>query len=152
MPSIRMTPAVLVLAAGTALVQAPSIASAGTPGASPAFAASASGASSAAPVVLRSWTDCPQGRMCIWRLPNARGSRGSYAKVARDLSELGGGLNDHALSFWNRTGKTWCMYSEARFKGDSRKYPREPLVGAKGNTGQFGYKVSSLRPAFLGRC
>ncbi|GGQ35753.1 hypothetical protein GCM10010187_61320 [Actinomadura coerulea] len=90
--------------------------------------------------------------MCIWRLPNARGSRGSYAKVARDLSELGGGLNDHAMSFWNRTGKTWCMYTEARFKGDSRKYPREPLVGAKGNTGRFGYKVSSLRPAFLGRC
>lgn len=142
MPSIRTTPAVLVLAAGTALVQAPSIASASTP----------SAPNTASPAALRSWADCPQGRMCIWRLPNAHGSRGSYAKVARDLSELGGGLNDHALSFWNRTGKTWCMYSDARFKGEGRKYPREPLVGAKGNTGQFGYKVSSLRPAFLGRC
>ncbi|MGI5418974.1 peptidase inhibitor family I36 protein [Actinomadura luteofluorescens] len=141
-----MTPAVLVLAAGAALVQAPAAASASTPNAPAAPAAPAD------PVALRSWTDCPQGRMCIWRLPNARGSRGSYAKVARDLSELGGGLNDHAMSFWNRTGKTWCMYSEARFKGDTRKYPREPLVGAKGNTGQFGYTVSSLRPAFLGRC
>ncbi|MEV0660461.1 peptidase inhibitor family I36 protein [Actinomadura luteofluorescens] len=142
-----MTPAVLVLAAGAALVQAPSAAASAS---APSVPAAPAGP--AAPVALRSWTDCPQGRMCIWRLPNARGSRGSYAKVARDLSELGGGLNDHSMSFWNRTGKTWCMYSDARFKGESRKYPREPLVGAKGNTGQFGYKVSSLRPAFLGRC
>lgn len=150
MASIRTTSAVLVLAAGTVLVQAPSLASASA-STVPAGTRRASDAS-VSPVALRSWTDCPQGRMCVWRLPNAHGSRGSYAKVARDLSELGGGLNDHSLSFWNRTGKTWCMYSEARFKGESHKYPREPLAGAKGNTGQFGYKVSSLRPAFLGRC
>ncbi|MEV5575511.1 peptidase inhibitor family I36 protein [Spirillospora sp. NPDC052269] len=143
MRSIRLTTAALTLTAGTVLVHATSTASASTP-------SGLEGAS--APTVVRSWDECPQGRMCVWRLPNGHGSRGSFAKVARDLGELGGGLNDHAMSFWNRTGKTWCMYSEARFGGEQHKYPHEPLAGAKGETGRFGYQVSSLRPAFFGRC
>ncbi|WP_026411032.1 peptidase inhibitor family I36 protein [Actinomadura oligospora] len=143
MRSIRLTTAALLLTAGTGLVHVPS-------------AASASGPTglerSAAPAVVRSWDDCPQGRMCVWRLPNGHGSRGSFAKVARDLNELGGGLNDHVMSFWNRTGRTWCMFAEAHFGGEHRKYPHEPLLGAKGNTGRFGYQVSSLHPTFLGLC
>ncbi|MFC5187232.1 peptidase inhibitor family I36 protein [Actinomadura harenae] len=143
MRSIRLTTAALALTAGTAFVQAMPTASASTTSGLEKTSATA---------VVRSWDACPQGRMCVWRLPNGHGSRGSFAKVARDLSELGGGLNDHAMSFWNRTDKTWCMYSEAHFGGDRHKYPHEPLAGAKGDTGRFGYRVSSLRPAFFGRC
>ncbi|RFU39720.1 hypothetical protein DZF91_20900 [Actinomadura logoneensis] len=143
MRPIRLTLATLVLTTGAGFAQGTSTASASTP---------ADAEAPAAPMIVRSWDACPQGRMCLWRLPNGHGSRGSFARLARDLSELGGGLNDHAMSYWNRTGSTWCMYSEAHFRGEHRKYPHEPLAGAKGNTGRFGYQVSSLRPAILGHC
>lgn len=138
----RPVSAALALATATGLLQASGAASAS------AFAPG----SSRTVLAVGSWSDCPQGRMCIWHDPNARGSRGSYAKKARDLSELGGHLNDHVLSYWNHTKSTWCVYSEARFRGDSRKVPREPLAGAKANSGSFGYRISSLRPTFFGRC
>lgn len=137
MSSIRLASAALALAAGTGLLQATSIASASTP--TPSYTPTG-------PVAVRSWNDCPQGRMCIWRLPNAHGSRLSFVRGASDLTKLGGALNDHTMSFWNRTSKTWCMYADVKYKGDTFKVPHEPLAGARANTGRFGYKVSSLRP------
>jgi hypothetical protein len=89
---------------------------------------------------------CPRGRMCIWHDKNGGGARLSFAHKARDLSELEGGLNDHVLSAWNRTGRRWCLYEHAHYKGEKRAAEREPLAGSKGDTSDFGYKISSLKP------
>ncbi|KAB2378107.1 peptidase inhibitor family I36 protein [Actinomadura montaniterrae] len=110
----------------------------------PVVTASAS-TSVAAPSVA-GYDACPRGRMCIWHDRNGGGARLSFAHKARDLSELEGGLNDHVLSAWNRTGRRWCLYEHAHYKGDKRAAAREPLVGSKGNTTEFGYKISSLKP------
>jgi hypothetical protein len=111
----------------------------------PVVTASASSTSVAAPSVA-GYDACPRGRMCIWHDRNGGGARLSFAHKARDLSELEGGLNDHVLSAWNRTGRRWCLYEHAHYKGDKRAAAREPLVGSKGNTTEFGYKISSLKP------
>ncbi|WP_131735797.1 peptidase inhibitor family I36 protein [Actinomadura roseirufa] len=111
-----------------------------------ACAVSPGAAAAASAPEAAGYDDCPQGRMCIWHERDGGGARLSFAHKARDLTELEGHMNDHVLSAWNRTKRRWCFYEHARFKGDRRAAQPEPLVWSKGNTNEFGYKISSLKP------
>ncbi|MGI5488035.1 peptidase inhibitor family I36 protein [Microtetraspora malaysiensis] len=54
---------------------------------------------------------CEAGKFCIWTIS---GFRGGYHGVSNNIPDLrnfeGGGLYMNNGSYWNRTGKNWCLY------------------------------------------
>ncbi|MFJ5925468.1 peptidase inhibitor family I36 protein [Kitasatospora sp. NPDC092948] len=55
---------------------------------------------------------CSSGKFCIWTITL---SRGAYYGITSDVSNFnsydGGGVYHNNQSYWNRTGKNWCLYS-----------------------------------------
>ncbi len=55
---------------------------------------------------------CGAGEFCIWTISL---SRGAFYKVTASVSDFrnydGGGVYKNNGSYWNRTGKNWCLYS-----------------------------------------
>ncbi|MFC0042369.1 peptidase inhibitor family I36 protein [Actinomadura rayongensis] len=99
------------------------------------------------PAGVRSFEDCPQGRMCIWYGSGGTGARLSFARRAPNLAALEGHLNDHVFSAWNRTRVRWCLWEHADFHGERRAAQHEPLAGSRGEIDAgFARKISSLKP------
>lgn len=82
---------------------------------------------------------CPAATLCV----EGNGARGEFSKGVYDLGGFGSGrLNDHVAQVNNNTGDTWCLYEHAAYKGDAHVV----TSGFNGGLGDFGSKVSSMRP------
>ncbi|MEV6521305.1 peptidase inhibitor family I36 protein [Longispora sp. NPDC051575] len=92
-----------------------------------------------APASAAPESDCPGGRFCIF---NPAGNRLVMENGAYDLSGVAGGVfNDNVDWANNSTDGNWCLYSDAGYNGNVQVY----TAGYDGNTGGFGWQVSSLR-------
>lgn len=90
--------------------------------------------------------DCPSGRFCIWTNTNYNGSFAYFAFGSANLANPIGGyvFNNRVTSIWNRTGRAWCLYDGANYRG---QLLRESAGGYRANltVERINDRTSSLR-------
>ncbi|MGW2151570.1 peptidase inhibitor family I36 protein [Nonomuraea bangladeshensis] len=89
-----------------------------------ALAALAIATSTATPAVAQTAADklalCKPGMFCIFGDTGYRGlffgSAANVPNVGTATAPFGFNINDHTSSFWNRTGRTMCLFTHTNFR------------------------------------
>lgn len=68
-------------------------------------------------VSVKAWSDCPNGRSCIFAELGGGRPFAHFATGDGDLADSSGprGMNNRTQSVWNRTGRDWCYYDAGGF-------------------------------------
>lgn len=88
--------------------------------------AAAVNATAATPRGVADWNDCTPGRICVWTLTNANGSRAELGAVSPGSCAP---LASARKSVWNRTSVTQRLWTNSNCTGISRVVEPGILIG-----------------------
>ncbi|MFE9700535.1 peptidase inhibitor family I36 protein [Streptomyces sp. NPDC006270] len=134
MISLRRSLLTLTAAAGLAVSAALTSPAAAAPAAQAAPTTAGTDAS------ILAYADCPVGWFCVWEHAGGQGRMARFQTGTPNLGDFN--LNDQVSSAWNRTGRTWCTYTDINYEGATWR-----VGNWQGNTSQYSRNdnISSLR-------